>query len=225
MYAVFSPLQQGSHGFVYREETRCGHPSTKIAQEDREKMENPPKALKPSMKRSWLESQPFVEHDSIGVGDFRRLGCVSSKEGEGEEAEEELLEQREDDGAAGAQHNSHQKKFDSTAMVVPMQGTEKSAIFQSLNSGDHKQCSLVIGRDARAVYNGRLYSSDQFDLTPENVDKVLEDVLPYLIADSGNVDAECLSRTTPFLSSFKILSYVIYLSSSFFNFLFWSAKL
>nr|GME12474.1 nifU-like protein 1, chloroplastic [Ipomoea batatas] len=83
----------------------------------------------------------------------------------------------------------------------------------------------VIGRDARAVYNGGLYSSDQFDLTPENVDKVLEDVLPYLIADSGNVDAECLSRTTPFLSSFKILSYVIYLSSSFFNFLFWSAKL
>nr|GMD25172.1 putative SERF-like protein [Ipomoea batatas] len=108
---------------------------------------------------------------------------------------------------AGAQHHSHQKKFDSTAMVVPMQGTEKYVIFQSLNSSDHKQCSLVIGRDARAVYNGGLYSSDQFDLTPENVDKVLEDVLPYLIADSGNVDAKCLSRTMPFLSSFKILSY------------------
>nr|GMD09117.1 nifU-like protein 1, chloroplastic [Ipomoea batatas] len=113
---------------------------------------------------------------------------------------------------AGAQHHSHQKKFDSTAMVVPMQGTEKYVIFQSLNSSDHKQCSLVIGRDARAVYNGGLYSSDQFDLTPENVDKVLEDVLPYLIADSGNVDAKCLSRTMPFLSSFKILSYPILFS-------------
>nr|GMD48817.1 nifU-like protein 1, chloroplastic [Ipomoea batatas] len=104
--------------------------------------------------------------------------------------------------AAGAQHHSHQKKFDSTAMVVPMQGTEKSVIFQSLNSGDHKQCSLVIGRDARAVYNGGLYSSDQFDLTPENVDKVLEDVLPYLIADSGNVDAEF-----PHENFFKLLQF------------------
>ncbi|KAL8527166.1 hypothetical protein ACS0TY_005155 [Phlomoides rotata] len=33
-----------------------------------------------------------------------------------------------------------------------------------------------------------LYSSDQFELTVENVDKVLENVRPYLIADGGNVD-------------------------------------
>nr|WBT76641.1 NFU1 [Mangifera indica] len=33
-----------------------------------------------------------------------------------------------------------------------------------------------------------LYSSSKFDLTPQNVDLVLEDVRPYLLADGGNVD-------------------------------------
>ncbi|XP_031274115.1 nifU-like protein 1, chloroplastic [Pistacia vera] len=33
-----------------------------------------------------------------------------------------------------------------------------------------------------------LYSAHKFDLTPQNVDLVLEDVRPYLIADGGNVD-------------------------------------
>ncbi|XP_022757788.1 nifU-like protein 1, chloroplastic [Durio zibethinus] len=33
-----------------------------------------------------------------------------------------------------------------------------------------------------------LYSSQQFELTAQNVDRVLEDVRPYLIADGGNVD-------------------------------------
>lgn len=33
-----------------------------------------------------------------------------------------------------------------------------------------------------------LYSSSKFDLTPQNVDLVLEDVRPYLISDGGNVD-------------------------------------
>ncbi|XP_057508153.1 nifU-like protein 1, chloroplastic [Actinidia eriantha] len=33
-----------------------------------------------------------------------------------------------------------------------------------------------------------LYSAKLFDLTPQNVDMVLEDVRPYLIADGGNVD-------------------------------------
>ncbi|KAL8224817.1 hypothetical protein R6Q57_017374 [Mikania cordata] len=35
---------------------------------------------------------------------------------------------------------------------------------------------------------GGLYSAQQFELTPENVDTVLDDVRPYLIADGGNVD-------------------------------------
>lgn len=33
-----------------------------------------------------------------------------------------------------------------------------------------------------------LYSAEQLDLTVENVDKVLENVRPYLISDGGNVD-------------------------------------
>ena len=33
-----------------------------------------------------------------------------------------------------------------------------------------------------------LYSAKLFDLTPQNVDMVLEDVRPYLITDGGNVD-------------------------------------
>ncbi|GAB4830608.1 NifU-like protein 1, chloroplastic [Ancistrocladus abbreviatus] len=33
-----------------------------------------------------------------------------------------------------------------------------------------------------------LYSAKQFELTAKNVDLVLEDVRPYLIADGGNVD-------------------------------------
>ena len=33
-----------------------------------------------------------------------------------------------------------------------------------------------------------MYSSKQFELTVKNVDLVLEDVRPYLIADGGNVD-------------------------------------
>nr|GMD99414.1 F-box protein At1g47056-like [Ipomoea batatas] len=69
--------------------------------------------------------------------------------------------------AAGAQNHSHRKKSDSTAMVTPMQGSEKSddvigdglsdysfnipdeclaVIFQSLNAGDRKRCSLVCRR-------------------------------------------------------------------------------
>ncbi|KAL7199111.1 hypothetical protein ACSBR2_021399 [Camellia fascicularis] len=33
-----------------------------------------------------------------------------------------------------------------------------------------------------------LYSAKIFELTPQNVDVVLEDVRPYLISDGGNVD-------------------------------------
>lgn len=33
-----------------------------------------------------------------------------------------------------------------------------------------------------------LYSAEQFELNAENVDKVLDDVRPYLIADGGNID-------------------------------------
>ncbi|KAJ0878374.1 putative NIF system FeS cluster assembly, NifU, Fe-S cluster assembly domain superfamily [Helianthus annuus] len=40
----------------------------------------------------------------------------------------------------------------------------------------------------KSMAGGGLYSAQQFDLTPQNVDTVLDDVRPYLIADGGNVD-------------------------------------
>ncbi|CAI9300445.1 unnamed protein product [Lactuca saligna] len=40
----------------------------------------------------------------------------------------------------------------------------------------------------KAMAGGGLYSAQQFELTPQNVDTVLDDVRPYLIADGGNVD-------------------------------------
>lgn len=40
----------------------------------------------------------------------------------------------------------------------------------------------------KATAGGGLYSAQQFELTPQNVDTVLDDVRPYLIADGGNVD-------------------------------------
>jgi len=39
-----------------------------------------------------------------------------------------------------------------------------------------------------SVESPGLYSAQTFDLTPQNVDLVLEDVRPFLIADGGNVD-------------------------------------
>ncbi|KAK4379821.1 hypothetical protein RND71_001683 [Anisodus tanguticus] len=49
----------------------------------------------------------------------------------------------------------------------------------------HKRLNFV-----RASVDGSpgLYSAKQFELTPENVDMVLQDVRPYLISDGGNVD-------------------------------------
>nr|XP_043636050.1 nifU-like protein 1, chloroplastic [Erigeron canadensis] len=52
----------------------------------------------------------------------------------------------------------------------------------------------LVGQSQRGITvkamaaSGGLYSAQQFELTPQNVDTVLDDVRPYLIADGGNVD-------------------------------------
>lgn len=83
---------------------------------------------------------------------------------------------------------------------------------------------LKVSYKVRATAAGSpgLYSSEQFELTPENVDKVLEDVRPYLIADGGNVDVVSVENGVVSLQLQGI--FMCYLSSSFFNCLFWSAK-
>ncbi|XP_071738346.1 nifU-like protein 1, chloroplastic [Rutidosis leptorrhynchoides] len=48
-----------------------------------------------------------------------------------------------------------------------------------------QRCTTVV---IKATAGGGLYSAQQFELTPQNVDNVLDDVRPYLIADGGNVD-------------------------------------
>ncbi|KAI3679073.1 hypothetical protein L6452_38381 [Arctium lappa] len=48
----------------------------------------------------------------------------------------------------------------------------------------NRRCTTTV----EATAGGGLYSAQQFELTPKNVDTVLDDVRPYLIADGGNVD-------------------------------------
>ncbi|KAK6118129.1 hypothetical protein DH2020_048113 [Rehmannia glutinosa] len=63
----------------------------------------------------------------------------------------------------------------------------KSQSFVALNfrqlKQNHRKLNVVKASSASG-----LYSADQFELTSENVDKVLDNVRPYLIADGGNVD-------------------------------------
>ncbi|KAL6500228.1 NifU-like protein 1, chloroplastic [Orobanche hederae] len=61
--------------------------------------------------------------------------------------------------------------------------------FQSFLALNHRQLrqnhrKLIVVKAS----SPRLYSADQFELTSENVDKVLDNVRPYLVADGGNVD-------------------------------------
>ncbi|GKB66528.1 NifU-like protein 1, chloroplastic [Tanacetum coccineum] len=49
--------------------------------------------------------------------------------------------------------------------------------------GQSQRCTTAVN-----ATSGGLYSAEQYELNPENVDKVLDDVRPYLIADGGNVD-------------------------------------
>ena len=62
------------------------------------------------------------------------------------------------------------------APAVPKQSTQIVSPFSTSNDGK-----------AEAGVRG-LYSADNYELTVENVDTVLEEVRPYLIADGGNVE-------------------------------------
>ena len=47
-----------------------------------------------------------------------------------------------------------------------------------------------------------LYSAKLFDLTPQNVDMVLEDVRPYLVADGENIDVVSVDDSVSWLCLF-----------------------
>ncbi|KAK4418024.1 NifU-like protein 1, chloroplastic [Sesamum alatum] len=68
----------------------------------------------------------------------------------------------------------HKTKYPQSQSFIPLN-------FRLLKQ-NHRKINVV-----KASSPG-LYSADQFELTTENVDKVLDNVRPYLIADGGNVD-------------------------------------
>ncbi|KAH0782185.1 hypothetical protein KY290_001783 [Solanum tuberosum] len=72
-------------------------------------------------------------------------------------------------------------------LPLKSQNLQPSSVFLKRFSVAHKRFNLV-----KATVDGSpspgLYSAKQFELTPENVDMVLEDVRPYLISDGGNVE-------------------------------------
>lgn len=71
--------------------------------------------------------------------------------------------------------------------IFPKIKSSRSESFVSLNFKQLKQNNRKINV-VRASSAPGLYSAEQFELTSENVDKVLDGVRPYLISDGGNVD-------------------------------------
>ncbi|KAA8549055.1 hypothetical protein F0562_000739 [Nyssa sinensis] len=64
--------------------------------------------------------------------------------------------------------------------------THKFPSFVSVK--EHRSVSRTWTVKASASESPGLYSAQKFELSPANVDMVLEDVRPYLISDGGNVD-------------------------------------
>ncbi|KAK7379068.1 hypothetical protein VNO80_04521 [Phaseolus coccineus] len=77
-------------------------------------------------------------------------------------------------------HQIHglQLKFSVPTFNPPNQNRRRSVPIRLTSSPNHNQNQSSPG----------LYSAKKFELTVSNVDLVLEDVRPYLIADGGNVD-------------------------------------
>ncbi|KAH7437983.1 hypothetical protein KP509_05G099600 [Ceratopteris richardii] len=71
-------------------------------------------------------------------------------------------------------------------------GQTKAAVSDKSQESDMSQPPVVSpfekGERNHSSVNNGLYSADTFELSIENVDMVLDDVRPYLIADGGNVE-------------------------------------
>ncbi|KAI3506592.1 hypothetical protein L1887_21152 [Cichorium endivia] len=73
-------------------------------------------------------------------------------------------------------------KINSQGTISPVSIVIRNRI--QMLAPQRQRCTTTV----KAMAGGGLYSAQQFELTPENVDTVLDDVRPYLIADGGNVD-------------------------------------
>ncbi|KDP28290.1 hypothetical protein JCGZ_14061 [Jatropha curcas] len=87
-------------------------------------------------------------------------------------------------------------KFFPSCSIIPVD-THRSLLPRTLQqlrhvSGKRGSSKLTIKAASPSAATGSqspgLYSAQKFELTVQNVDLVLEDVRPYLIADGGNVD-------------------------------------
>ncbi|TKY61688.1 NifU protein 1 [Spatholobus suberectus] len=76
------------------------------------------------------------------------------------------------------QHRGHELKF-SVSNFIPRNQKRISKTIRLASAPNHSQ---------NQSSSPGLYSAQKFDLTASNVDLVLDDVRPYLIADGGNVD-------------------------------------
>lgn len=74
--------------------------------------------------------------------------------------------------------NTH---FTHTPVSIAIKNTTQTTVGQSQSQS--QRCITAVN-----ATSGGLYSAEQYELNPENVDKVLDVVRPYLIADGGNVD-------------------------------------
>ncbi|KAG2697741.1 hypothetical protein I3760_07G119200 [Carya illinoinensis] len=79
-------------------------------------------------------------------------------------------------------------KFPSTTYQFPQFVSLKEAQRASQRRLFSKTAIKASNPSAPAGSSPGLYSAQKFELTARNVDLVLEDVRPYLIADGGNVD-------------------------------------
>ncbi|CAM8965536.1 unnamed protein product [Rhodiola kirilowii] len=80
----------------------------------------------------------------------------------------------------GVPSKTHQQ-LPSTIVFKPLDSVAKSLLFRN-------QTVIRASSAQGGTSSPGLYSAQTFELTVANVDLVLEDVRPYLIADGGNVD-------------------------------------
>ncbi|VVA92919.1 unnamed protein product [Arabis nemorensis] len=61
---------------------------------------------------------------------------------------------------------------------------EELGLLSEINASNQEETASPFA----SVVSEGLYSAQTFDLTPQDVDLVLENVRPFLISDGGNVD-------------------------------------
>ncbi|CAA3006679.1 nifU 1, chloroplastic [Olea europaea subsp. europaea] len=92
----------------------------------------------------------------------------------------------------GLSHFPSSTKIPNKKIPKPLSGSIRTLNLKKKNQSNNRELNVSVkasvGASGPPSVTAGLYSSEQFELTIENVDKVLDNVRPYLIADGGNVD-------------------------------------